>query len=173
MLLDALFLFALAIEAFLFLGKDYVLDTHRRVALESSIRQGHDDLKESNKRMAARRQELLAAIDDAERRRSDIQKADRAFAESQKVLPTLIHVFGSPAAGTRFRATVAKELPATPERSQKLIWACKNFVDVYAPDVETARALLSSQFQERHGYIVSEPVAADSAAPSPPREAAA
>lgn len=45
MILSAIFVVTIALEAFLFIGKDYVLNTHRRVALEASLRQTYADFR--------------------------------------------------------------------------------------------------------------------------------
>ena len=53
-----------------------------------------------------------------------------------------------------------KYLPATPEPSQKLIWSCPNFVDVWASDVHAARQTAETQFQAKQDYDFGEFVAA-------------
>lgn len=166
MILSALCLFAAVVEIFLFVGKDYLLDTRRRAALESSLRQAYADLQEAKSRIAAKREVLLAAIDDAERQRVDLHEADKAFARSQKIMPTLIHTLGDPNTGMRFRAPIAKMLPATPDRSQQVIWQCNNFVDVWAHDVQSARQMVDAQFRVKHDYDVGEFV------PMPPEDSA-
>ena len=55
MIASALFVFAVALELFLFLGKDALLKTRRRDALEASLRQTYADLKEARQRIEARR----------------------------------------------------------------------------------------------------------------------
>ncbi len=173
MILSALFILAVAIELFLLVGKDYVLDTRRRAALEASIRQAHDDFKESKKRIDAARAGLIAAIDEAERRRANMLEADKAFASSQKMMPVLIHALGLVDTGACFRAPLSKQLPSQPEASQQLIWSCKNFVEVWAGDANTAAQMLSRQFQFKQGYDVGELVAQEPAASAPVREIAA
>lgn len=173
MILSALFILAVAVEMFLLVGKDYVLDTRRRTALEASIRQAHDDLKEAKKRIDAGRARLVAAIDEAEARRADMLEADKAFARSQKVMPVLVHALGALDSGVCFRARLSKELPSQPEPSQQLIWNCQNVVECWAADAATAAHMISKQFQFKQGYDVGELVAQDSAASAPVREIAA
>lgn len=154
MVLSVLFLFAVAVELFLLLGKDHLLDTRRRTALEASLRQAYTDLQEAKTRIAAQRAAVLAAIEEDERQRADRHEADRAFAAAQKIMPTLVHTLGERNTGLRFRAPLSKVLPATPEPSQKLIWSCKNFVDVWAGDAAGARAVAERQFQIKQDYDV-------------------
>ena len=170
MLLSALFIVAVAVEVFLVLGKDYLLDTRRRAALEASLRQSYIDLQEAKRRIEGERAALIAAIDEADRQRAALNEADEAFARSQKVLPNLIHVLGERNSGIRFRAALAKHLPATPEASQKLIWSCRNFVDVWAGDVHTARQTAEKQFHVKQDYDVGEFVAMPSPEPAAEQE---
>lgn len=170
--LGILFVIGVALEVFLIVGKDYLLGTRRQAALEESIQQTQTDLRVSKEKIAQRRAELLAAADEAERQRARIQEADKIFAESQKALPDLIYVLGQSGAGVRFRARILKDLPAVPDRSQKLIWSCKNFVEVWAEDAVTARAMIAKQFQEKQGYGIGELVALDTPAPPQVMEAA-
>jgi hypothetical protein len=170
MLLSALFIVAVAVEVFLFAGKDYVLDTRRRAALEASLRQSYVDLQEAKKRIEAERAALIAAIDEADRQRAALNEADKAFARSQKIMPSLIHVLGERNSGVRFRAPLAKHLPATPEASQKLIWSCRNYLDVWAGDVHTARQTAEKQFHTKQDYDVGEFVAMPSPTPAAERE---
>ncbi|HEX9462494.1 MAG TPA: hypothetical protein VGB82_07830 [Alphaproteobacteria bacterium] len=173
MILSALFVVSVALEVFLFIGKDYVLNTRRRVALEATLRQTYADLQESKKRIAARRAGLIAAIDDAEQQLSDLREADKAFESSRKVFPTLIHMVGETDIGVHFRAPVSKQLPAAPDASQRIIWTCKNFIDVWAYDSEEARRTVAKQFQFEQGYDVGELVAVETQAPTALQEAAA
>lgn len=156
MILSALLLFAVAVEVFLFVGKDHLLDTRRRAALEATLRQAYTDLQEAKTRIAAKRADLLKAVEEGERQRAALQDATRAFAVSQKITPTLIHTLGERNAGVRFRAPLTKHLPATPEDAQKLVWSCKNFVDVWAGDAATAHQMAEKQFQVKQDYDVGE-----------------
>jgi hypothetical protein len=156
MLLSALFIIAAALELFLFLGKDYLLDTRRRAALEASLRQSYVDLQEAKKRIEVERAVLIAAIDEADRQRAALSEADEAFARSQKIMPSLIHTLGERNSGIRFRAPLSKQLPPTPEASQKLIWSCRNFVDVWASDLHAARQTAEKQFRTKLDYDVGE-----------------
>lgn len=170
MFLSALFIVAVAVELFLFLGKDYLLDTRRRAALEASLRQSYVDLQEAKKRIEVERAGLIAAIDEADRQRAALSEADQAFVRSQKIMPNLIHTLGERNSGIRFRAPLVKHLPATPEPSQKLIWSCPNFVDVWASDVHAARQTAEKQFRAKQDYDVGEFVAMPSPAPEPEQE---
>ena len=170
MILSALFVFAVALELFLFLGKDYLLDTRRRAALEASLRQRYVDLQEAKKRIEVERAGLIAAIDEADRQRAALYEADKAFARSQKVMPSLIHTLGERNSGLRFRAPLTKQLPATPETSQKLIWSCQNFIDVWASDAYAARHTAEKQFHVKQDYDVGEFVAMPPQAPAAEQE---
>ena len=156
MILSALFMLAVVVEVFLLLGKDYLLDTRRRAALEVSLRQAYAELLEARARVEARRAELLAAIDAADDQRAELNEADEAFARSQRILPNLVHVLGDRNSGIRFRAPISKMLPATPDPAQQLIWSCKNFVDVWAGDIQAARELVLNQFRIKHDYDIGE-----------------
>lgn len=173
MILSALLLFAAAVEVFLLLGKDHLLDTRRRAALETSLQQAYTDLQEAKKRVEAKRAALLAKVEEVERRRAELQAADRAFAAAQKVMPTLVHTLGEQNAGIRFRAPLSKELPATPEAAQKLIWSCNNVVDVWAGDAAAARDMAEKQFRAKQDYNVGEFTAMPADAPAPIEEKAA
>ncbi len=165
MILGALFIVAVAVELFLYLGKDYLLDTRRRAALEASLRQSYLDLQEAKRRIEVERAGLIAALDEADRQRAALSEADAAFARSQKIMPDLIHTLGERNSGIRFRAPLSKQLPATPEASQKLIWSCRNFLDVWASDANAARLAAEKQFQAKQDYDVGEFAAMPSAAP--------
>lgn len=173
MLLSVVFVLAVALEVFLFVGKDYLLKTRRRSALEASLRQTYADLTEAKKRVDGKRAALLAVVDEVERQRAQLAEVDKAFANSQKQTPTLTYALGETGAGTRFRAEISKELSADAEAAQKLAWSCKNFVDVWASDVETAQRLAASQFPGKHGYAISEFVAMPPQALSSAEEQAA
>ncbi len=173
MILSAAFLVSIALEVLLFVGQDYLLDTRRRVALEASVRQAYADLQESKKRIDIRRADLIAAMDDAEERRSNLQAANKAFDESRKVVPVLIHTIGQIDGGIHFRAPISKELPAKPDQSQQLIWTCNNFVDVGADDGADAQSLVAKQFEFKQGYDVGEFAALEPQAPAPRQETAA
>lgn len=173
MIAGALFAFAVALELFLLLGKDALLKTRRRDALEASLRQTYTDLKEARQRIEARRTALLAAVDDAERQRGELAEADKAFARSQKTSPTLVHSVGEHGTGVRFRAAISKHLEATAEPSLKLIWGCQNFVDVWASDIDAARAVAAAQLPAKHGYVVGELAAMPEGPPSAEHEHAA
>jgi hypothetical protein len=173
MILSVLFVVSVALEAFLFIGQDYLLNTHRRVALEASLRQTYADLQESKKRIDARRADLIAAIDDVEQQLSELRGAGKAFENSHKVLPTLIHTVGQLDGGVHFRAPMSKELPAKPDASQQLLWTCKNFVDVWAHDSTDARRIVARQFEFKQGYDVGEFAAIATQAPAAGQEAAA
>ena len=162
MILSLLFVCVLAVELFLSFGKDYLLGTRRRAALETALRQSYADLQEMKKRLDAARGDLLRTIEYAEGERAHRLEADRAFKQSQKILPNLIHTLGEHGAGTRFRAPLAKQLPEKPEPSQELVWACKNFVDVWASDMEAAREIAVRQFPAKRHYQVGEFVAVTS-----------
>jgi hypothetical protein len=121
MILSALFAVSIALEVFLFIGNDYVLNTRRRVALEGSLRQAYTDLREAKTRIERRRADLIAAIDDADGQASDLREAAKAFETARRVLPTLIHTVGQIEAGLQFRAPMSKQLPAITEPAQKLL----------------------------------------------------
>ncbi|HTY66807.1 MAG TPA: hypothetical protein VMH36_09155 [Alphaproteobacteria bacterium] len=171
MILGALFIVAVAVELFLFLGKDYLLDTRRRAALEASLRQSYIDLQEAKRRIEVERAGLIAAIDEADRQRAALSEADAAFARSQKIMPDLIHTLGERNSGIRFRAPLTKQLPATPEASQKLMWSCRNFLDVWASDANAARQTAEKQFQAKQDYEIGEFAAMPSAPVFEPEEA--
>lgn len=173
MILTALFILAVALELFLFVGKDSLLKTRRRGALEASLRQTHDDLKEAQKRVEARRAALLAAVDQAERQRAELAEADKAFARTQKTPATLVHTIGEPGSGIRFRAALSKQLTETAEQSSKLIWDCTNFVDVWATSIEIARDLAAAQFPSKNDYRLGEFAAMPEAPSSSSHEQAA
>lgn len=156
MVLSLLFICVLAVELFQVFGKDYLLGTNRRMALEATVRQSYADLQDVRQRIDAARTALLAAIEQAEGERARRLDADRAFKQSQKTLPNLIHVLGENGGPMRFRAPLAKRLPPKPEPPQELIWSCKNFVEVWAGDVETARQTAVRQFSARHHYDIGE-----------------
>ncbi|MBV8536575.1 MAG: hypothetical protein JO128_13340 [Alphaproteobacteria bacterium] len=171
MFLSVLFVVAVAVELFLVLGKDYLLDTRRRASLEASLRQSYVDLQEARKRIEVERAGLIAAIEEADRQRAALSEADDAFARSQKTMPNLIHTLGERNSGIRFRAPLAKELPATPEPSQKLMWSCRNFVDVWASDLQAARQIAEKQFQAKQDYEFGDFVAMPSPAAFEPEDA--
>ena len=173
MLLSALFAVAVVLEAFLFIGKDWLPDARRRSELAASVRQAHADLKESQKRVADARARLMAAVDAAEHRRSALREADEAFAKSQRVLPTLVHVLGDVNVGGCFRAPIAKALPANAEVAQLTLWGCNNVVDVWAGDLHAARTLAARQFPPKRGYTLGDFVEIQPPAAAEPRQAAA
>ena len=148
---------AVALEILLNFGREFLLGTRRQAALDAQIQQAQADLRVSQQRIEERRKALRAAADDADHQRAALKAADQAFAESQKVTQSLVHVVGQPLSGTRFRAPITKDLPPTPDRSQKMIWSCNNFIEVWAADIDEAKALLAKQFQEKQGYKVGEP----------------
>ena len=156
MVLSLLIVCVLAAELLLFFGRDTLLGTRRRAALEAALRQSYADLQEAKKRIDAARAGLLQAIEHAEGERARRADADRAFKQSQKILPNLIHTLGESGTGTRFRAPLAKQLPANPEPSQELVWSCRNFIEVWAGDTETARQTAARQFSATHHYSVGE-----------------
>ena len=119
------------------------------------------------------RARLREAIEAAEHRGSELHAADDAFAKSQVATPTLVHPVGQPGAGARFRSTVTKALPAAAEPSQLAIWGCRNFVDVWADNVHTARSLAARQFPSKQGYTVGDFVEVQPRADEPAQKAAA
>lgn len=154
--LIAVFLLGVALELLLTFGKEYLLGTRKQLALEEKLEQATADLRASQQKIDERRQVLRAAADEAYRQKAELKDADKAFQESQKVVPTLIHVIGMPHDGARFRATITKDLPTKPERSQKQIWTCNNLLEVWAVDGEAAKTAVAKQFQEKQGYKVGE-----------------
>jgi hypothetical protein len=173
MMLSAVFAVCVILEAFLLFGRDFVLNTRRVAALEASLRQTYDDLKESKKRIGDRREELIGAVDEAERRVADAREATKTLEASRKLLPTLVHCVGQVGDGSCFRAPITKELPAIPDEAQKLIWECENFVIVWAGSRDEAERLVGQQFPFKLGYDVGEFVAVETEAPSIPTEQAA
>jgi len=171
--LVALIIFGVVLEVVLNFGKDYLLGTRKHAALDESIQKAMEDLRVSRQKIEDRRAALRAAGEDADRQKASLQAAEKAFQESQKVVPTLVHTIGMPYSGALFRAAVSKDLPPKPDRSQQRIWACKNFVEVWADDIETAKRLIAKQFQEKQGYKVEELTACAPEAPRPVPEAAA
>jgi len=159
MVFSVLFVCLVAAEVLLFLGKDYLLGTRGRAALETALRQSYAELQDARRRLEGARAALVAAANEAENRRAQLQEADRAFQQSQKVVPTLIHTIGDRNERLRFRAPLAKRLPPDAEPGQKLVWSCHNFVDAWAGDIDTARQMAARQFQAKHGYTVGEFVA--------------
>ena len=156
MILSLLFVCVFAVELLLLFGKDRLLGTRRRTALETALRQSYADLQEAKKQIDAARAALLQAIENADGERSRRLEADRAFKRSQKILPNLIHTLGDSGTGTRFRAPLSRQLPPKPEPSQELVWSCKNFVEVWAGDAETARRTAVRQFSTTHHYEIGE-----------------
>jgi septal ring factor EnvC (AmiA/AmiB activator) len=173
MIAYALFAIAVALELFLFIGKDAVLKSRRREGLEESLRQAHADLKEARQRIEARRAALLAAVDAADRQRTELAETDKAFARSQKTSPTLVHTIGEPGTGIRFRATISKRLAPAAEPSLKLIWDCQNYIDVWASEIEAAKNLAAAQFPSKHDYSIGEFAAMPESQPSSAHEHAA
>ena len=173
MILSALFLIAVALEVFLFAGKGFLPHARLCASLEGQLRKAYADLKESQKRVEAARAGLRTATDAAARRGTELRAADEAFAKAQIVTPTLVHTVGQPGAGGCFRAPVSKPLEAGAEKSQQALWGCRNFIDVWADNVDTARALVERQFAPKRGYAVGEFVAAQADEPAPPQKAAA
>ena len=174
MIFSVLFVCLVAAELLLFLGKDRLLGTRGRAALETALRQSYADLKEVRRRLEGARAALTDAVGEAEEKRAQLREADHAFEQSQKVVPTLIHTIGDRNDRLCFRAPLAKRLPPEAERGQKLVWSCTNFVDVWANDIETARQMAARQFQTKHGYSIGEFVAfpRDGAASEPEKAAA-
>jgi hypothetical protein len=168
-----LMLLGAALEVLLNFGKDYLLGTRKHEKLDEEIQKAQQDLKVSQQKIEERRKTLRAANEDAERQKSTLQTAEKAFQESQKVVPTLVHVIGMPHSGALFRASVTKDLPVKPDRSQQRIWACNNFIEVWADDINAAKTAIAKQFQERQGYKVSELTPCAPEAPRPLPEVAA
>ncbi len=162
-----LVLCGIALEVLLNFGKHLLLGTRKHEALEEQIQKAQEDLRVSQKKIEERRATLRAAVEDADRTKADLQAAEKAFQESQKVVPTLVHVIGMPYSGARFRAMVTKDLPAKPDRSQQRIWACKNFIEVWADDANAAKVAIAKQFQEKQGYKVSDLTECAPEAPRP------
>src|SRR5579883_2406180 len=105
-----LVLCGIALEVLLNFGKHLLLGTRKHEALEEQIQKAQEDLRVSQKKIEERRATLRAAVEDADRTKADLQAAEKAFQESQKVVPTLVHVIGMPYSGARFRAMVTKDL---------------------------------------------------------------
>ena len=173
MVFSALFLCVAAVECFFLLGQDYLLGTRQRAALETALRQSYIDLQTTRKRLESARAVLVAAIDEAEKQRAQLQDAERAFQQSQKILPNLIHTLGTRGDGMRFRAAISKRLPPKPEPAQGLLWSCQNFLDVWAGDIETARQMAARQFPGKQQYAIGEFAATapkDTSGDAPPRQ---
>jgi hypothetical protein len=170
--LVALIAFGVVLEIFLNFGKDLLLGRRQQEKLDTSIQQAQEDLRASKQKIEDRRAALKAAVEEAERQRGVLQAAEKAFQESQKVVPVLIHVIGLPHSGMRFRAPVSKELPLKPDPSQKMIWSCKNFIEVWGEDEAAARTAIAKQFQEKQGYKIGEMTACAPEATSFPEVAA-
>lgn len=162
----ALFLFGVALELLLTFGREYLVGTRKQAALEEKLEQAKADLNASQKKIDERRQALRQTGDEVNRQKADLKAAEAAFQESQKVVPTLIHTIGQPHEGARFRAIVSKELPLKPDRAQKQIWTCKNFIEVWAVDGDAAKTAITKQFQEKQGYKIGDVVALE---PEPAR----
>lgn len=156
MILAALLVCAAALEALLLFGKEFILDERKVEELEKSLQQAYGDQREAKTRFDAKRAELLKTVEDRERQTKLIRETDKAFAASQKLLPTLIHTIGQAYDGLRFRATISKELPPMADKNQRLIWDCPNLVEVWSTDLETAQAALAKQFPAKQGYTVGE-----------------
>jgi len=159
MWLGVVLIIAVALEALLLVGQDKLFDSKKLADMEAELEKTYGDLREAKKRIDDRQIALRTVNVDAERQRKQIQEADKAFAESQKVMPKLIHVIGTPNPGPCFRAPITKTLPANPDRAQKAVWGCTNFIEVWADDVVTAKATAERQFQEKQGYKIGEMVA--------------
>ena len=171
--LIVLILCGVALEVLLNFGKDFLLGRRRHEVLDEQIQKAQEDLKVSQQKINERRTELRAAIEDFDRTKATLQAAEKDFQESQKVVPTLVHVIGIPYSGLRFRAFVTKDLPPKPDRSQQRIWACKNYIEVWADDANAAKTAIAKQFQEKQGYKVSELTGSAPEAPRPLPEVAA
>jgi len=156
MWLGIVLLAAIALEALLLLGQDRLFNTQKLAEMEAELEKTYGDLREAKKRIDDRQILLRTANIDAERQRKQIQEADKAFADAQKTMPNLIHVLGTPNPGPCFRALITKTLPANPDRSQKIVWACTNFLEVWADDAAAAKASAERQFSEKQGYKVGE-----------------
>lgn len=170
--LVALIAFGVVLEAFLIFGKEFLLGTRQQEKLEASLQEAQQDLRASKQKIDDRRAALKAAIQEAEHQRGVLKAADQAFQESQKIVPVLVHTIGIPYSGMRFRAPISKELPLKPDASQKMIWTCKNFLEVWADDEAAAKAAVAKQFQEKQGYKVGELTAVTPEAPPLPEVAA-
>jgi Tfp pilus assembly protein PilN len=161
-----LILCGVALEVLLNFGKHLLTGTRKHAVLEEQIQKAQEDLRVSQQKIEERRAALRAAVQDFDRTKSNLQAAEKAFQDSQKVVPTLVHVIGIPYSGVRFRAMVTKDLPPKPDRSQQRIWACNNFIEVWADDANAAKAAITKQFQEKQGYKVSD---LNECAPEAPR----
>src|SRR5215469_2216607 len=168
-----LIMVGVALEVLLNFGKDFLLGTRKQATLEESIQKAQEDLKVSKQKIDERRTTLRACIEDADRQKHTLQESEKAFQETQKIVPTLVHTIGMPYSGALFRASVEKDLPTKPDRSQQKIWACKNFIEVWADDASAAKAAIAKQFQERQGYKVGELKPCTPEAPRPVPEVAA
>ncbi|MBV8538102.1 MAG: hypothetical protein JO128_21075, partial [Alphaproteobacteria bacterium] len=73
----------------------------------------------------------------------------------------------------RYRASLAKTLPADAETAQLAIWGCTNFVDVWAGDVAAARSLAARQLPAKRGYVLGEFIEIQAPAEVAPQKAAA
>ncbi len=161
MWLGIIFLAAVAFEALLMFGQDKLFSNKQRIDMEAELEKTYGDLREAKQRIEDRRAQLMTLIDDHDKQRAQIQEADKQFTESQKALPSLVHVIGLPHSGHRFRAKVTKDLPPTPDKSQRVVWACNNFLEIWADDVEDAKAKAAKQFAGKQGYTVGDVTAID------------
>jgi hypothetical protein len=155
-MIAALFVIAVILEAVLFLGADKLLDTRRRSALQESLEKAMADLQEARGRVEQKRAALRGAVEEAGRALAEREKADAELAESRKHVPTLVYLLGEVGSGQRYRAPLSKELPPTAEPPQKLVWACRNFVEVWASSADSASGIATSQFSPQLGYAVGE-----------------
>src|SRR5215472_16852909 len=92
--LVVLFVFGVLLEGLLAFGKEHLVGTNKQAALDEKLQQAQQDLRESSKKIQERKAALRAAGDEFNRTKSQLQDAEKAFQESQKVVPTLVHVIG-------------------------------------------------------------------------------
>lgn len=152
LILMVLVVLAVAVEALNFLAKDLLPDLYGEKQLNTSLEKAQGELQQTDKKFTDRHGKLTKLQDEVEAARKAVHEVEEQITRGIEVPPVLVHTAGQPGRGKRFRATLSKELPATPDPVQQLIWEKPNFIDVWASDADAAHDAVAGQYKTPNGY---------------------
>jgi len=164
LILLALFVIAVILEAVLFIAKDFLFGVHRAQSIEAQIKQTQKDVEEAAGRVRGKRKVLMGHYDECEKVVAAQAEIDKELAAMQRVRPVLVHPVGQASPAKRFRAKLTKSLPENADSKQTLIWGFDNFVETWAETPQAARDAALRQFAPEAGYTLGEFTAQGAAA---------
>lgn len=155
LILSALVAMALVLEVVNFIAREFLSGVRREDALKADVRRIETDLEEAAGKMGAIKNDLRKKLADLDQAKTAYHEVDKELARRQRLEPVLVYMLGAETGtGTRFRAPVAKALPAEADPHQKQLWGRQNFVEVWTASEDRARALAADQFPAKHGYTI-------------------